>query len=1069
MSGFFTKRRLAAALCAAVLCLFSAMALADEATPTKPDVFTISATPTEQGVTVTVSNAQERAITAVLSKDSSPCGLSGNRTGNGSISISIAESGNYSVVAYYDEFPEVKTASVDFTYTKQEPQTAGAISADVSVEGQIISVTVTQADAGRQLSITAGGEPVIASLNETKTFGPLSAGEYTVTVNYEQEPKLATPFSAPATIAAPPAVTPTAFTISASAAEDGTVSVTVKGAAALTLEAKLIDKATGAQVGDTATCTGDGTLTLGKPGAGEYTVVVNYATPAEGISAQNADVTVAAQGGGTGGGINPPAVAPTAFTISAGAAEDGTVSVTVTGAAALELEAKLLNKGTTEPALATATRTGDGVLTLGQPGAGEYTVVVNYATPAEGISAQTADVTVAAQGGGPSEPQLPQVMSMRTVPSAPGGSTGSIEGSITFTGDKKMVVKLYNAENVQVSEVILDPSGDKKFAFTGLAAGNYRIDFHYWGGSDPALSLTYTVQEQLPTATAIVATASVGVERIDVSVTTATAIPVTVTLKQGDTEVSKKEIAAGMGTVAFEGLAAGTYSLSIDYTTKQTGVEPTLIGSLNVVAKRAAITDMAAVGGENELSITGRAQPGSDVTLTTEPASVTAIVHVDEKGSFTTTITCAAGTYTAVNAQYGTETDTRVTLKGTFVVTPPAVRPTLEVDPIANNTLTVVARTTPGVKVNLSTSDYAQTVTADASGLMRYSLPHTYATGTVVTFTVKYGKDNAQSYQQTVTVGEPRYYSLLKRGSYGSAVRELTQRLSDLGYPVSVTSSYGDSVAAAVRLFQQANGLSADGMAGQATQAALYSLAAVPYGGGEEYPTLVRGDRGLALIYTLQQRLKDLGYYSIRVDGIYGSGTQRAVRWFQQVNGLTATGAADSVTQKLLYSSAAKPASGWSGGSYVTLSRSGYYDARVVTLQRRLKALGYLSGSADGYFGTKTYRAVRSFQSRNGLSVTGVADPYTQEVLYSSSAKAASGSSSSSTGYRLLYWGCRGDAVRRLQQALLNAGYKQVRTADGIYGQWTYDAVRAFQKDHGLAVDGIAGKNTQNALYGTSY
>ena len=1067
MSGFFTKRRLAAALCAAVLCLFGAMALADEATPTKPDVFTISATPTEQGVTVTVSNAQERAITAVLSKDSSPCGLSGNRTGNGSISISIAESGNYSVVAYYDEYTDVNTASVDFTYTKQEPPTAGAISADVSVEGQTISVTVTQADADRPLSISIGGDSVSVSLNEPKTFGPLPAGEYTVTVNYVDNPKLETPFTATKTIDAPPAVTPTEFAISASAAEDGTVSVTVKGAAALTLEAKLIDKATGAQVGDTATCTGDGVLTLGQPGAGEYTVSVDYAGGS--AFARTADVTVAAQGGGTGGGSNPPAVAPTAFTISAGAAEDGTVSVTVTGAAALELEAKLLNKGTTEPALATATRTGDGVLTLGQPGAGEYTVVVNYATPAEGISAQTADVTVAAQGGGPSEPQLPQVMSMRTVPSAPGGSTGSIEGSITFTGDKKMVVKLYNAENVQVSEVVLDPSGDKKFAFTGLAAGNYRIDFHYWGVSDPALSLTYTVQEQLPTATAIVATASAGVERIDVSVTTATAIPVTVTLRQGDTEVSKKEIAAGMGTVAFEGLAAGTYSLSIDYTTKQTGVEPTLIGSLNVVAKRAAITDMAAVGGENELSITGRAQPGSDVTLTTEPASVTAIVHVDEKGSFTTTITCAAGTYTAVNAQYGTETDTRVTLKGTFVVTPPAVRPTLEVDPIANNTLTVVARTTPGVKVNLSTSDYAQTVTADASGLMRYSLPHTYATGTVVTFTVKYGKDNAQSYQQTVTVGEPRYYSLLKRGSYGSAVRELTQRLSDLGYPVSVTSSYGDSVAAAVRLFQQANGLSADGMAGQATQAALYSLAAVPYGGGEEYPTLVRGDRGLALIYTLQQRLKDLGYYSIRVDGIYGSGTQRAVRWFQQVNGLTATGTADSVTQKLLYSSAAKPASGWSGGSYVTLSRSGYYDARVVTLQRRLKALGYLSGSADGYFGTKTYRAVRSFQSRNGLSVTGVADPYTQEVLYSSSAKAASGSSSSSTGYRLLYWGCRGDAVRRLQQALLNAGYKQVRTADGIYGQWTYDAVRAFQKDHGLAVDGIAGKNTQNALYGTSY
>ena len=59
--------------------------------------------------------------------------------------------------------------------------------------------------------------------------------------------------------------------------------------------------------------------------------------------------------------------------------------------------------------------------------------------------------------------------------------------------------------------------------------------------------------------------------------------------------------------------------------------------------------------------------------------------------------------------------------------------------------------------------------------------------------------------------------------------------------------------------------------------------------------------------------------------------------------------------------------------------------------------------------------------------------------------------------------------MKRLQQALLDAGYKQVRVADGIYGQWTYDAVKAYQKDHGLAVDGIAGKNTQNSLYGTNY
>ena len=120
---------------------------------------------------------------------------------------------------------------------------------------------------------------------------------------------------------------------------------------------------------------------------------------------------------------------------------------------------------------------------------------------------------------------------------------------------------------------------------------------------------------------------------------------------------------------------------------------------------------------------------------------------------------------------------------------------------------------------------------------------------------------------------------------------------------------------------------------------------------------------------------------------------------------------------------------------------------------------------------------ILNFQRRNGLTASGVADEYTQQVLYSAAAKAASGSSSgssssssSSVGYRLLYWGCRGDAVKKLQNALIDAGYKSiVRKADGIFGQWTYDAVRAYQKANGLAVDGIAGKNTQNALYGTSY
>ena len=67
-----------------------------------------------------------------------------------------------------------------------------------------------------------------------------------------------------------------------------------------------------------------------------------------------------------------------------------------------------------------------------------------------------------------------------------------------------------------------------------------------------------------------------------------------------------------------------------------------------------------------------------------------------------------------------------------------------------------------------------------------------------------------------------------------------------------------------------------------------------------------------------------------------------------------------------------------------------------------------------------------------------------------------------------LSYGSRGDEVRRLQQALQNAGYDVGATgADGIYGSNTQSAVRRYQQANGLSVDGIAGPLTQGKLYGS--
>ena len=60
--------------------------------------------------------------------------------------------------------------------------------------------------------------------------------------------------------------------------------------------------------------------------------------------------------------------------------------------------------------------------------------------------------------------------------------------------------------------------------------------------------------------------------------------------------------------------------------------------------------------------------------------------------------------------------------------------------------------------------------------------------------------------------------------------------------------------------------------------------------------------------------------------------------------------------------------------------------------------------------------------------------------------------------------GSKGAEVTRLQTALNAQGY-DCGAADGIFGAKTETAVRNFQRDHSLTVDGIAGKATQEALY----
>ena len=67
----------------------------------------------------------------------------------------------------------------------------------------------------------------------------------------------------------------------------------------------------------------------------------------------------------------------------------------------------------------------------------------------------------------------------------------------------------------------------------------------------------------------------------------------------------------------------------------------------------------------------------------------------------------------------------------------------------------------------------------------------------------------------------------------------------------------------------------------------------------------------------------------------------------------------------------------------------------------------------------------------------------------------------------LIKKGATGFAVVELQKRLNAASYegKTVLTVDGDFGTKTYNALRAYQKDRGLEVDGECGKNSWKSLF----
>ncbi|MGZ4329137.1 MAG: peptidoglycan-binding domain-containing protein [Solirubrobacteraceae bacterium] len=189
-------------------------------------------------------------------------------------------------------------------------------------------------------------------------------------------------------------------------------------------------------------------------------------------------------------------------------------------------------------------------------------------------------------------------------------------------------------------------------------------------------------------------------------------------------------------------------------------------------------------------------------------------------------------------------------------------------------------------------------------------------------------------------------------------VRALQDQLIWLGFdPGPVDGRYGPRTTDAVKRFQLAIGLEADGVVGTVTAEALRARSPDP-------PTRGRIER----VKALQRQLSWLGLEPGLIDSRYGPLTTGAVKRFQEAHDLMVDGVVGPATAEALRASAPERA---------TTDRV----ERVKALQQQLSALGLEPGPVDGRYGPQTTDAVKRFQQANDLKPDGIVDPLTQHAL----------------------------------------------------------------------------------------
>ncbi len=204
----------------------------------------------------------------------------------------------------------------------------------------------------------------------------------------------------------------------------------------------------------------------------------------------------------------------------------------------------------------------------------------------------------------------------------------------------------------------------------------------------------------------------------------------------------------------------------------------------------------------------------------------------------------------------------------------------------------------------------------------------------------------------------------LSRGMQGSEVFKLQSDLNSIGTMLlEPTGYYGEITEKAVFEFQKEYNLLQDGIAGVQTLNMLKRTLSEDKAYATTNEIILKKDMEGEKVLSLQENLKKLGLLTVNPTGYFGASTESAVIQFQKEHGLIPDGIAGPNTYTKMELLLNKPE-----------LKKGMTSTKVSELQRDLKKLKFFNTEPTGYFGEITEAAVKSFQIKYNLNVTGTVD-----------------------------------------------------------------------------------------------